>query len=91
METMIWYAIEKTLPPISDELRDYDKEQLEKMEDDFLSMLNPKQQDTFVKYKNIYEHIMEELIYRRSGFVFSYGLKCGIETQDCFEEIDRKL
>ena len=91
METMIWYAIEKTLPPISDEMNDFDKERLEKMENDFLSILSPKQQDMFVQLKSEYDHVMEELIYKRSGFVFSYGLKCGIETQDCFDEIDKKL
>lgn len=88
---MIWYAIEKILPPLSEEISDYDKERLEKMENEFLSMLNPKQQDTFVKYKMEYDHVIEEMIYRRSGFVFSFGLKCGIETQDCFEEIDKKI
>ena len=91
METMIWYAIEKTLPPISEEMSDYDKETLEKMENELLSMMDPMQQNMFVKFKNEYDHILEELIYKRSGFVFSYGLKCGIETQDCFDEIDKKL
>lgn len=91
METMIWYAIEKTLPPVSEEMNEYEKDMLEKMETELLSMLNPAQQDKFAKFKREYDHVIEELIYRRSGFVFSYGLKCGIETQDCFDEIDRKL
>lgn len=91
METMIWYAIEKTLPPICEEMSDFDKERLEKMETELLSMLNPMQQNKFANFKREYDHVIEELIYKRSGFVFSYGLKCGIETQDCFDEIDRKL
>ncbi len=91
METMIWYAIEKTLPPLSEEMNEYEKELLEKLENELLSVLDPKQQDMFENFKSEYDHVVEELIYRRSGFVFSYGLKCGIEMQDCFDEIDKKL
>ena len=88
METILWNAVEKTLPPIEDELAECEKEFLEKLENNFMSTLSVLQQDMFEKFKNNAEKIIKELIYKRSGLAFSVGLKCGIELQSSFDEID---